>query len=152
MSNFIVILSLLAFGGIYSESLSYSLENQAIQPISDTDFNHLKTAPSLNWGTNPFSRKPGYVTIDPAIDEISVEHFHLGGIIYDKMDPVAIINGQTVGIGDPIDGLEVEAIAPNYVIIRGEGNHFELSLATPKEAKHTAEIRPYIPSRSEKSQ
>jgi hypothetical protein len=129
-----------------NQTRSQGAERVAVEAISDVDFDYLQKQPTLDWGPSPFSKKPGFAAFDPALDEISIDQFKLGGIIFDSRDPVAIINGETVGVGDDIDGLVVDVIKPNYVIISGDGNRFELSLGVPKEAKQSAEIRPYRPS------
>jgi hypothetical protein len=110
--------------------------------ISDVDFKHLSLSPQLNWGFNPFLRKPGYALIDLTNDVLSPDKFVLGAIIYDKEGPLAIVNDRTVGVGDRIEGLEIEEIASNYITLRGQGLHFELTLPPARETASSAEIEP----------
>jgi hypothetical protein len=115
-------------------------ENSKFNVKSEVSFDHLKLAPQLNWGKDPFSRKPGFVATNPA-DEPNPGQFKLDAIVYDSEDPLAIINGITVGVDDEIGDLTVEEIAPNYVVVHGEGVRFELTLALPKDPRKRAEIR-----------
>jgi hypothetical protein len=117
---------------------------RTLTTLSDVDFKHLSAAPELNWGFNPFLRKPGYAVIDPTTDLITPDKFKLDAIIYEKDDPLAIVNDHTVGVGDHIDGMEIEEIAPNYVTLRGQGLYFELAMPPARETASTAEIEPVL--------
>jgi hypothetical protein len=141
MTKLIFILTLLLTSLVASLGRADSMGPEA---LSDVDFSHLSQAPVLNWGQSPFSKTPGFITINTRTDDISPDQYHLGGIIYDKFDPVAVINGETVGIGDELEGgLHVEAVAPNYVVISGLGHRFELTLGLTKAARKSAEIKRY---------
>lgn len=110
-------------------------------PPSDVDYNYLRTTPQYNWGRNLFLKSAGFKARQPG-DQINPDKFHLEAIIYDYDDPVAIVDGNSLGIGDFVaDGLRVEAIAPSFVIIKGEGLHFELTLPPVKLRTQNASIR-----------
>lgn len=112
-----------------------------LKPISDVDFSILNSPPQFIWGFNAFLRKPGFAMIDPSTDLISPDKFSLEAILFDPVDPVAIINEQTVGLGDKIEGMEVDSIGANYVVLRGQGLLFELALPPVSESAHAIEIQ-----------
>lgn len=112
----------------------------SMAPVSDIDLAHLSTPPQFAWGSNPFLRTPGFTAMDPELDVISPDKFSLDAVIFDAEDPLAIVNGKTVGVGDRIQGLRVEAIGPSYVLIRGEGLFFELAVPPARHAAQSAEI------------
>ena len=67
------------------------------------------------WGQNPFMLKR-------APKELYIE-----GIMWDKNNPKAIINGIIVGAGDVVEGKTIIEVKANSVIIRGDdGKEFEL--------------------------
>lgn len=111
-----------------------------VTAVSDVDFTHLTSPPQFEWGFNPFLRTPGFAAIDPDNDVLTPDQLELDAIIHDPDEPLAIINGRTVGIGDLVEGLRIETIAANYVLIKGDGQHFELALPPAREAASAAEI------------
>jgi len=56
---------------------------------------------------------------------------YLEGIIYDKTNPVAIVNGRAVKVGDEIDGVKVSEIGEDKVIFQHKGKIFSASLESP---------------------
>jgi len=113
--------------------------SEKLAPLSDVDYQHLSSNPKLTWGRDPFYRSPGFATV-PAGEKLTPDQFHLEGIIYDPEDPIAVINGTTFGIGDTVDSLTVEAIAANYVVLKGEKLHFEIALPPAHNSGQRAEI------------
>jgi hypothetical protein len=51
----------------------------------------------------------------------SQPEFRLNGIIYTSVRPSAIVNGQTVNIGDQVGGATVVSIAPTTVTLQING-------------------------------
>ncbi len=69
-----------------------------------------------DWGQNPFMLKR-------APRELYIE-----GIMWDKKNPRAIINGDIIGIGETIESKTIVDITPSSVIFKdGDGKEFELS-------------------------
>ena len=68
------------------------------------------------WGQNPFMLK----RVPRAL--------YIEGIMWDKKNPKAIINGSIIGIGDYVGPNMVVDIKQNSVIIQGEDGETELQL------------------------
>lgn len=77
-------------------------------------------AARLGWGRDPFAQDPSFKR--PTIT------LTLTGILWDPNQPMAIINGQTLSVGQELDGYRVTAISLDRVFLT-HGNHtLELSL------------------------
>lgn len=72
------------------------------------------------WGRNPFvaTKKPG----EP------IEELNLGGILWDKDKPVAIINDNMVGIGDAVGAYKVVDITQDSVALNDGTEEHTLKL------------------------
>jgi thioredoxin-related protein len=57
---------------------------------------------------------------------IAGKTLELNGIVYDSEAPIAIINGETLSVGDAIDGVEIANIEPATVTLTYEGEEFLL--------------------------
>jgi HD-like signal output (HDOD) protein/ActR/RegA family two-component response regulator len=57
----------------------------------------------------------------PATEEKARPDFRLNGIIYTVARPVAIVNGQTVCVGDSVSGATIAAIDRNFVTLQING-------------------------------
>lgn len=53
---------------------------------------------------------------------------HLGEILFDWVDPAAVINGRLVRLGDTVEGAEVIDITPEIVTLRRDGQSLVLGL------------------------
>jgi len=71
-----------------------------------------------DWGRNPFS----------LIQRKAAASLFLEGVLWDERNPQAMINGDIYGVGATIDGMEVIAITPNSVMIKGESGERELRM------------------------
>lgn len=60
-----------------------------------------------------------------AKDEFSAS-FSLNGIVYDSVDPWAIINNEVVRAGDELDGARIISIAPRRVVLLFRNEKFDL--------------------------
>ncbi len=67
-------------------------------------------------------------TPSPAPKEKALREFRLNGIIYMSARPAAIVNGQTVSIGDEVDGATVVGIERTAVTLRIDGKRKILPL------------------------
>jgi len=82
-----------------------------------------KTTPKLeetkdfNWGSDPFLKYPGlFEDPNPTQEIITLE-----AVLYNKKDPVAIVNGKAVSENSVISNYRVQKIGSNYVILQ-KGN------------------------------
>lgn len=91
--------------------------------LIDVDYSFFMTKAKLPWGIDPFQKEPGFAKV-PAVDEKYV----LEGILYSKDEPMAIVNGKSVGAGDVVGDRHVEEIGENYVILKKQGSEIELNL------------------------
>ena len=111
-------------------------------PVVDVDYGLLKAPVEFDWGADPFEKTPGFQQIDPALAATAGIQMKLEAVIYDPKEPMAVVGGQPVGVGDEIGDKKVAVIGPNYVILEGQGSKLELTLppAKPKapESKEKA--------------
>ncbi|MFZ1685648.1 MAG: hypothetical protein WAU88_16145 [Candidatus Zixiibacteriota bacterium] len=88
------------------------------------------------WGRDPFTANSN-VTARPAVERprttakptataAVVPGFRLSGIIYNKKTPMAVINGQMVGVGDEVDQARVKYIDQSKVTIIYNGSAIDL--------------------------
>jgi hypothetical protein len=88
------------------------------------------------WGRDPFTANSN-ITARPAVERprptakptspaAVVPGFRLSGIIYNKKQPMAVINGQMVGVGDEIDQARVKYIDRSKVTIIYNGSAIDL--------------------------
>ena len=74
----------------------------------------------LAWGRDPFTR--GTATGDGS-------GLTLAGILWDPQQPLAIINGQTVHVGEELEGYRVTEITQDHVSITDGTQTFQLLIA-----------------------
>lgn len=108
------------------------------EPISDLDTKHLSSDPQWRWGGDPFQKVPGY-HVGGGVDEADVSKFTLGGIIFDKDHPLAIVNGRVVSVNAYVGPRQVVEIGKNYVVLENGDSRVELQLPPAKESR--AEIK-----------
>ena len=101
----------------------------ALEPLIDLDLGFLSTDPPMPWQSDPFLKVPGYAQVQP-----KEEKFVLGGIVTSEGEPEAVVNGESVVVGDEIGGRIVESIGRNYVILKKDDSLKELVLA-PDESR-----------------
>ena len=98
------------------------------EPIADIDLGFLMTNPKLPWGVDPFLKEPGFAQIPS-----TKENFKLGGIMYEKTSPMAVVNGKTVHEGDVVEDRLIEEIGENYVILKKHNSEIELNFPPLRE-------------------
>jgi hypothetical protein len=91
--------------------------------ISEVDYGFIMGQPKIPWGEDPFLRVPGYATV-PSV----VEKFTLGGIMFSKQNPAALVNGKMVQEGDWIGSRVVKRIGQNFVILKRKESEIELTI------------------------
>jgi len=111
--------------------------------ISDVDFSQLALPPQFKWGGDPFLKQPGFVAVDPDLEQ-TPDKLHLEAIIFDPEDPIAIVNGKSVRVGNHVSDYVVEVITASYVVVRGHGGRSELNLAAASEKASIADIQPSV--------
>jgi hypothetical protein len=74
----------------------------------------------VGWGRDPFLSKNARLK--------SLSRFNLNGIAWDEEKPVAVINGEVVGIGDSIIGNTIMDITPDRVVLSDGQTTTELRL------------------------
>jgi hypothetical protein len=97
--------------------------DQDFDVISDVDFGFIMGQPKIPWGEDPFQRIPGFAQVPSA-----EEKFTLGGIMFSKQSPSAVVNGKMVQEGDLIGSRVVKRIGENYVILKRKQSEIELTL------------------------
>ena len=109
---------------IFIMFLSTQSFSTTLKMISDTDIKSITEKIELNWGKDAFSRSKtirAKKTTDFKIPTLSA-------ILYDPNDPLAIINGETVGKRAIIAGREIIEIGKNYVLLKKGKSIVELQL------------------------
>ena len=76
-------------------------------------------ASELNWNRDPFTRgRTG-----------AVGGFTLSGILWDTQQPIAIINGQMLQVGEELDGYRVADIGQDHVSLTDGTHTYQLLIA-----------------------
>jgi hypothetical protein len=97
--------------------------DQDFDVISDVDYGFIMGQPKIPWGEDPFLRIPGFAPVPS-----SEEKFTLGGVMFSKHSPSAVVNGKMVQEGDLIGSRVVKRIGANYVILKRKQSEIELTL------------------------
>jgi len=90
-----------------------------VQPSGQREIQRQR-ARLLAWRRNPFTR-------GAALGELS--GLQLSGILWDPTAPIAVINGQTVGVGQDVDGYQVVDISPDRVSLTDGTQTFQLTIS-----------------------
>ena len=98
--------------------------------LNYTDTSLFSTLPKLEWGHDPFLKKPGYVTrLEPN------EKYKLEGLVYSEENPRAIINSKIVRKDAALAyGVYVRQIGPTYVVIEDGEDLFQLVIRPKSDA------------------
>ena len=84
----------------------------------------------LEWGGDPFCRNSGTPPESPAAE--TAPNWILGGILYDRDNPSAVINRTIVRSGDFIKGARVVQIHKSSVRLEKDGLQFTLTVGKEK--------------------
>lgn len=101
---------------------------EGFERLIEVDYSFFMTKAKLPWGVDPFLKEPGFVKIQSV-----EEKFVLTGIFYSKDQPMAIVNGISVGTGDQVGDRKVEEIGENYIILKKQNSEIELNLPPLRE-------------------
>ena len=114
---------------IYAEELLKPFEH-----LVEVDYSFFMTKAKLPWGVDPFQKEPGFAKV-PKVEE----KFELTGVFYSKDQPIAIVNGISLGTGDFVGDRRVVEIGENYVILKKQGSEIELSLPPVSDPEHVSD-------------
>lgn len=101
--------------------------------VADGDF---REVPSFAWGQDPFVRVPGFVTVVPEKEDLKLQ-----AVLHSSRDPAAVINGETLSKGDPIERRFVRKIGKNFVLLEENDSLIELALPPATEIKATLDMK-----------
>lgn len=94
---------------------------EAADTLPGVDISHRddqrKRSEELSWVRDPFSK---------GVAEGQVGGLALSGILWDAQAPMAIVNGQTVHVGDEVEGYRITQITPKCVIVTDGAETFQL--------------------------
>jgi hypothetical protein len=96
---------------------------ESFERLVDIDYGFFVTKTKIPWGVDPFQKEPGFAKVDSPR-----EKFVLTGILYSKDEPVAIVNGISLKIGDLVGDRHVTEIGENFVILKKQDSEIELNL------------------------
>ena len=77
------------------------------------------------WGTDPFKAGNRKKAKNKTIQKV----WKLSGIVFNDTNPLAIINGKSIGVGDIIEGAKVLKIERKRVVIEYSGNSISLRVS-----------------------
>ena len=77
------------------------------------------------WGSDPFRARNKKTADKKAPKKV----WKLSGIVFNDFNPLAIINGKSIGVGDMIEGAKVVKIERKKVVIEYAGNSISLRVS-----------------------
>ena len=95
--------------------------------VSDQDSGRIENLRNAAWGDDPFRLKPA-AGANTGIFRPSSPTLKLSGILYSAENPIAIINGGPVKVGQKISGATVKVIERDKVILDRQGKEQTLSV------------------------
>jgi MSHA biogenesis protein MshK len=99
-------------------------EDAAAPPAPSTTATNVTVTPPASEPTVVAVPAPAVTNVSPASvlpQQKAQPEFRLQGIIFSSVRPSAMINGQTVNVGDPIDSATVVAISRTTVTLQING-------------------------------
>jgi hypothetical protein len=91
----------------------------AQRAVADARLAQRKRMDAIAWARDPFADGARH----------GGSNFILAGILWDPNKPLAIINGQTLGTGDTVDGFQVTVIAADHVTVSDGQQTVDLPLS-----------------------
>lgn len=91
-----------------------------------------------HWGSDPFQSSPGFIEKEDGSDELVLPV--LDAIIFDKTEPVAIVNGYSVFEGTYIDNYLVKAIGENFIVLKKGIKTIDISLPKAEKEESFSEV------------
>lgn len=83
---------------------------------------------SISWVRNPFRLAVANVPAIVADTRPAIPNMKLEGIVWDRSNPYAIIDGEVRTIGDLVAGYTVSEITKEKVVLERGGDKYELGL------------------------
>ena len=120
------------------------LEFKIILEMAEKYFKNKEDMQEFSYEENkdPFSLEKRKVIGKEEITSILFEELTIKGIIWDSQKPLAIINGEVVGEGSIIKGMEIKRIEPNYVVLEAEGEEKNLFIEGVKGVEKEEDKKP----------
>ena len=81
-----------------------------------------------SWGDDPFKKGTARTPESRSVERPSSPHWNLSGIVYSPTDPLAIINGKMVRVGDTVDDAKVAKIEKKKVTLDYSGSSITLTV------------------------
>lgn len=98
--------------------------------LSDTYTETLREEIKLFWGEDAFKKDPGFVEAKKEAELPS-----LSAIMYDPDNPLAVVNGNPVGLGAKVDGRNVIEIGKQHILLQKGNSIIEVQLGENKKSK-----------------
>ena len=108
-------------------TLSSTVWAKTLSELNLEDFETTSQA-TMEWSKNPFVQPVG---------EVDISQMQLTAIVYAKGDAAALVNGETVRVGDRIGFSKITEIESNRVILRNDNGIFFLTLKKNNEKSET---------------
>jgi len=106
-------------------------ESQVAPAVRPSKLIDIEKYSSMAWGRDPFVRNHGEV-VNTMTASAPAPIWILGGILYDDLNPAAIINGRVVRTGELIKGALILKIDKNKVTLENNSGRFFLNLTKDK--------------------
>ncbi len=91
-------------------------------PITFETVEREESAIKQGWGRDPFSRGVSIA------DDVGLDGLVLNGIMWDDVNPYAIINGDVIKVGDKLGSMKIIDITESSVILEQDNEHHILLL------------------------
>jgi len=79
-----------------------------------------RRAAALAWSRDPFLHGAGAGDMSGLL---------LSGILWDPREPMAVVNGQSVRVGEALEGYQILSITPQQVVVTDGMETFQLDLS-----------------------
>ena len=109
--------------------------SEKLYMLSDTYQKSLKEDIKLIWGDDAFMKKAGFGR--HKIEEEKLPK--LTAIMYDPEDPLAVVDGNPVGLGSKIGDREIVDIGKNYILLQKGNSVIEVFLGTTVKNSNTTQ-------------
>ncbi|MBF0360357.1 MAG: hypothetical protein HQK49_05060 [Oligoflexia bacterium] len=103
---------------------AHCTDNQEIEILYDFNSTFLNENIEYKWGSDPFLKNAGYYHNKNKKPPALI----LNAIIFDEINPLAIINGKLVRKNESFKGRRIREIGENYILLEQDNSIIELQL------------------------
>jgi hypothetical protein len=96
--------------------------------IAGPDSTTLAELRNSRWGDDPFKKGDSPVLLSRSVQRPASPKWNLSGIVFSPTDPLAIINGKMVRVGDTVDDATVSKIEKKQVTLDYSGSSVTLTV------------------------